>query len=319
VGLYYVDDEYSGNEDISESEVKNAIQRLKNGKAAGIDDVKSELLKYGGETAWMEMKVICESAWNEGIVPCEWKKAIIKPLYKGKGARSECKNSRAISLLSVAGKVYARIIIDRISKITESKIGEEQSGFREGRGCIEQIFIIRQLVEKYLEKGKKVYAAFMDLEKAYDKVSRTGLWKVLEMYGVGGKLLDAVMSFYDESYACVRVGEIKSDWFAVNEGLRQGCVMSPWLFNIYMDGVMREMMVDVGDIGLHMENSGNVFCLQQVLYADDTGFLSESEVGLSMLVEIFENVCNRRLLKVNGEKSKVIVFNLRAKEGQIVQ
>ncbi|WP_435326040.1 reverse transcriptase domain-containing protein, partial [Klebsiella pneumoniae] len=77
----------------------------------------------------------------------------------------------------------------------------------------------------------------MDLEKAYDRIDRDGMWHMLSLYGVGGKLLKGVKSFYVDSRACVRVGSGVSDWFPVKVGLRQGCVMAPWLFNPYTAGV----------------------------------------------------------------------------------
>ena len=78
----------------------------------------------------------------------------------------------------------------------------------------------------------------MDFEKAYDANDRHCMWQMLRVYGVGGKLLKAVQSFYVDSRACVWEGNSVSEWFLVNVGLRQGCVMSPWLFNVYMDGVV---------------------------------------------------------------------------------
>ena len=99
---------------------------------------------------------------------------------------------------------------------------------------------VRQICEKYLGKGKDVYFAFLDLEKAYDRVDRDAMWNVLRVYGIGGRLLRGVKSLYVGSKACVRVGNEVSEWFPVSVGLRQGCVMSPWLFNLYIDGVVRE-------------------------------------------------------------------------------
>ena len=86
--------------------------------------------------------------------------------------------------------------------------------------------------------------AFMDLEKAYDTIDRHGMGQMLRVYVVGGKLLKAVQSFYVDSRACVRVGNDVSEWVPVNVGLRQGCVMSPWLFTVCMDGVVREVNVE---------------------------------------------------------------------------
>ena len=111
----------------------------------------------------------------------DWVCACIVPLYKGKGDVHECGNSRGISLLSVVGKLYGRILINRIRDKTETVISEVQSGFRKGRGCTDQIFIVRQICEKYLAKGKDVYFAFLDLEKAYDRVDRDAMWDVLRL------------------------------------------------------------------------------------------------------------------------------------------
>ena len=146
-----------------------------------------------------------------------------------------------------------------------------------------------------------------DLEKAYDNVDREGLWQVLRLYGIGGRLLNAVKSFYVESRACVRVRNSESDWFDVKVGLRQGCVMSPWLFNMYIDGVMREMTATVGEVGVEMVGeNGEEWKLNQLLFADDTALVAESEEALQRLVGEFDRVCSRRKLRVNVGKSKVM-------------
>jgi hypothetical protein len=166
---------------------------------------------------------------------------------------------------------------------------------------------VRQVCEKYLAKGKDVFWAFMDLEKAYDRIDREALWRVLRLYGVGGHLLKAVQSFYADSRACVRVGSEVSDWFTVKVGLRQGCVMSPWLFNLYMDGVVREVNASVLGRGLELlEANGRSWQLSQLLFADDTALVADSEEKLCRLVSEFGRVCERRKLRVNVGKSKVM-------------
>ena len=100
---------------------------------------------------------------------------------------------------------------------------------------MDQVFAVRQVCEKYLANGKDVFWVLMDLENAYDTINRHGMWQMLRVYGVGGKLLKAVQSYIDNR-ECVRVANDVSEWFSVNVELRQGCVMSPWLFNIYIYG-----------------------------------------------------------------------------------
>ncbi len=130
------------------------------------------------------------------------------PLYKGKGNRGECNNYRRLSLLIVPGKIYGGILNERMTKITDESVGDEQEGFRKGRGCIEQIFAVKILVENYLENDRKLFAAFMDLEKAYDRVDRKVLWDAPRVYGVGGKLFEGIKS-YENASAFVRVnGEL---------------------------------------------------------------------------------------------------------------
>ena len=227
--------------EITIEEVKRALNETKGGKAPGMDGVRVEMLKEGGVTVLEWLVRLFNICFMLSIVPVDWVIACMVPLYKGKGDMYECSNFRGISLLSVVGKVYGRVLINRIRDKTENVIAEVQGGFRRGRGCTDQIFIVRQICEKYLGKGKDVYFAFLDLEKAYDRVDRDAMWNVLRLYGIGGRLLRGVKSFYIGSKACVRVGNEVSEWFPVRAGLRQGCVMSPWLFNLYMDGVVREV------------------------------------------------------------------------------
>ena len=129
----------------------------------------------------------------------------------------------------------------------------------------------------------------MDLEKAYDTIDRHGMWQIQIVYGVGRKLMKAVQSFYVDSRACVRVGNDVSEWFPVNVGLRQGCVRSPWLFNVYMDGVVREVNVRVLGKGLELQSAnGGRFELNQLLVADDTALVPDSEEKLCRLVSVVE-------------------------------
>ena len=184
---------------------------------------------------------------------------------------------------------YGRQRVNRVRDKTEIVIAEVRGGFRRGRGCADQIFIVRQICEKYLGKGKDVYFAFLDQEKVYDR------------------LLLGVKSLYVGSKACVKVGNEVSEWFPVRVGLRQGCVMSPWLFNLYIDGVVREVNARVLGRGLKLvDGIDNEWELNQLLFADDTVVVADSERKLCQLVTEFERVCERRKLRVNVSKSKVM-------------
>ena len=152
-------------ENVTRKEIRRAVKKLKVGKAPRSDGIRAEMLKYGEEKIINILIRICQMAWEVGKVPEDWTLAVIVPLYKGKGCRDVCASYRGISLLSIPGKVYGRIIIERVKERTRNLVGEEQGGFLEGRGCVDQIYTVKTLVEKYIGKRRKLYAAFMDLQK----------------------------------------------------------------------------------------------------------------------------------------------------------
>ena len=140
--------------EITIEEVKRALNETKGRTTSGMDGVRVEMLEEGGVTVLEWLVRLFNICFMLSIVPGDWVIACMVPLYKGKGDVYECSNFRGISSLNVVGKVYGRVLIIRIRDKTEKVIAEVQCGFRRGRGCTDQIFIVRQICEKYLGKGK---------------------------------------------------------------------------------------------------------------------------------------------------------------------
>eukprot|EP00731_Ephydatia_muelleri_P012238 Em0006g1132a len=168
-------------------EVRCALSQVKCNRAAGKDGIPAELLIYGGEQALTFLHTICTEVWSSELIPKEWVDSIIVPLPK-KGNLQLCDNWRGISLLSVAGKVFARVLANRITPVAESILDETQCGFRKCRGTIDMIFVARQLQEKAREQMCQLYMCFFDLKKAYDSVPRHALWLLLARLGFPSKL-----------------------------------------------------------------------------------------------------------------------------------
>ncbi len=177
--------------------------------------------------------------------------------------------------MSVNGKVYEKVITERVQQLTEEKISEEQGDLRKGMGCADQIFSFRMVVEKILEKRKK-YTLPSWIWKKLMTMDWLALWEVLRIYGVGGKLLSAIKSFYEEASVCVKISRKISEDFEIKVG-RLGCVMSSWLFNIYMDGAIRGMKGKVGEVGVRMNTEGREWVMNSILFADDTVLIAENE------------------------------------------
>ena len=150
------------------------------------------MLKCSGECLLEWLKKVCNVCVLEEKVPDNWMRAIIVPIYKGESDRSKCKNYRGISLFSIPGKVYGRIFIEKVCSLTGGLIGEEQCGFRSGRGCVDQAFVMKEMSEKFVDSNKCLHVAYMDLEKVYVRFDRDSLWCALGMYRMIDQLLKAV-------------------------------------------------------------------------------------------------------------------------------
>ena len=230
-------------------ELWSALSKLKNGKASGKTGIFPELVKCGCVELHERLLMVMQEVWEQGAVVEDWKHAVIVPISK-KGDLKECNNWRGISLLDVAGKLFARIIQERLQMIAEDILPESQCGFRGGRGCTDMIFAARQLVEKCREHDDVLFMLFVDLRKAYDSVPRSALWKVLEKCGVPPVMLSIIQSIHDGMQAEVRVGDITTDSIEVNNGLRQSCTLAPSLFNIYFSTMVAYWRARNPDVGV---------------------------------------------------------------------
>ena len=206
------------NEDLDEEEITiqellRAKKKIKIGKAAGIDEIFPEMIVSQGSEADELLLKICNLANKIKCVPREWKTSIIIPIHKN-GSTMQCENYRGISLISVPGKVYARILENRLRSKVEDSLSEQQSGFRPNRSVQDHIYSIRQICESTYRYDKEFHACFVDLQKAFDSVQRKELWKALEEHGVNKKLIESIKSFYSNSESAVRIsGKISEKIF----------------------------------------------------------------------------------------------------------
>ena len=160
----------------TEEEVRRAIHTLKNGKAAGPDDVPAEALKAAPYTSAAMVWKIIQRIWKQEKVPQDWKEGFQVKLPK-KGDQSECENQRGIMLLSVPGNVFNRIMLERLKTAVDKKLRDHQAGFRKERSCIDQKTTLRIIIEQSLEWNASLYVTFVGFEKAFDSLDRKALWK----------------------------------------------------------------------------------------------------------------------------------------------
>ena len=304
-------------------EVLKIIQGLKNNKSPGPDGVPAELLKCGPPELVDLLFGLIQHIWETGAVPQQWKDANLVTIYKNKGDRAVCGNSMGIALLAVAGKVLAKVLIRRVAtNIGEKLLPESQCGFRPGRGTCDMVFVVRQLQEKTREQQRGIHMAFVDLSKAFDRVPRVLLWNLLSRFGCPSRVVGLIRSFHDGMKVRVSTSGALSDEFSVTVGVKQGCVMAPVLFNIFMLGVTYILHRDAGGegIGLRYRFDRSLFDLSklkaktktrleqiyELQYADDAAIVAHSPEALQKMIDIIHNTYNRMGLKMNTDKTEVL-------------
>ena len=191
--------------------------------------------------------------------------ANIVTLYKNKGDRGDCNNYRGISLLSVVGKVFACVALKRLSILTEQVYPELQCGFGANRSTIDMIFSLRQLQEKCREQRQPLFVAFIDLTKAFDLVSRDGLFKILPKIGCPPKLLSIIRSFHEDMKGTVVFHGSTSAAFNIQSRVKQGCILAPTLFGIFFAVMLKHAFGPAAEgIYLRTRTGGKLFNLSRL-------------------------------------------------------
>ena len=288
-------------ENIKETEVEKAVERMKKGKATGCSGLSVDLMSSLGEQGLRMMTEMMEAVWREGKIPREWEKSEIVPIYNQKGDPLDCGNYRGIKLLEHMLKVMERVLDQRLRELIE--IDNMQFGFRKGRGTTDAIFIVNQLQEKYLEMQKDLFFAFVDLEKAYDRVPREIVYWCLRKRNVPEWLIMLVEAAYTNSRTVVRTAQGQTDPFDIKVGLHQGSALSPFLFIVVMDTISKEFRGRLP---------------WELLFADDLVIIAESKEELQEKWLRWQRGMASQGLKVNTGKTEVLVSSRDRKEVHIV-
>ena len=302
--------------DITESEVVTALAKLRLRKAPGVDGITSELLLSASEVLVPPLTHLFNHIFAGKFPEC-LSAGVIHPIFK-KGDPNDPQNYRGITICSTITKLYASILDNRIHEWAESSgvRARGQAGFRRDRGTIDNIFILRTLLDQRQNMARmhpshqpqKLFTCFVDFKKAFDSVPRPVLWEVLAKAGVSTRILNAIKAMYDKDTACVWTPDGLTDKFDCNIGVKQGCPLSPNLFGLYLDD-LEKILLSVPNHDAPMLAG---LAVPLLLYADDLALISTSRGGLQRLLNELEAFCTVRGLTVNIDKTKVVVFGSRA-------
>ena len=276
--------------EIDAESVKSALAKMKKGKASGTSGVVAEMLLASGDQGIDRLAKLFNQILAENHVPDDWNTSIIVNCFKNKGEATERGNYRGLKLLEHAMKVFERVIEQKIRDIVH--IDDMQFGFMPGKGTMDAIFIARQLQERFLEKKRELYFAFVDLEKAFDRVPREIVKWAMRKLKVDEWLIDIVMAMYQDSNSSVRINNTIGKTFKVKVGVHQGSVLSPLLFIMVLEALSRECRN-----GLPWE----------LLYADDLMIAAETLEDLERRYAAWKDSIEGKGLRVNTGKTKIMI------------
>ncbi|KAH7952920.1 hypothetical protein HPB49_002620 [Dermacentor silvarum] len=301
---------------ISTTELKRRISDLKNQKATGPDDIPNEFLKALKTKARETLRHYFNNILESGQIPPAWKEAKVTLIHKGKGKPLEQLNAyRPISIISNVQKLFSATLNRRLQKICESNniFPESQNGFRPNRRTSDHIFTLTQALEMKNKEKSTLYLAFLDMEKAYDGVPHSRLWQKLQGIGLECKSIDLLKELYTCCTAVYKLHELSSKKVQQKIGLKQGCPLSPTLFNIYITQLLQTL--DNEGPGLRMstittdgqEEYTKISCLA---FADDIVLLAESAADLQHQLDICSRVAGNDQLRFNTEKTQYLGINI---------
>ncbi|XP_055269545.1 phosphatidate cytidylyltransferase, mitochondrial isoform X3 [Moschus berezovskii] len=287
--------------DILECEVKWALESITTNKASGGDGIPVELFQVLKDDAVKVLHSICQQIRKTQQWPQDWKRSVFIPIPK-KGNAKECSNYRTIALISHASKVMLKILQARLQQYVNHELPDVQAGFRKGRGTRDQIANIRWIMEKAREFQKNIYFCFIDYAKAFDCVDHNKLWNILKEMGIPDHLTCLLRNLFAGQEATVRTVHGTTDWFQIGKGVRQGCILSPCLFNLYAEYIMSNAGLEEAQAGIKIAGRN----INNLRYADDTTLMAESEEELKNLLMKVKEESEKVGLKLNIQKTKIM-------------
>ena len=291
---------------ITELEIRTAANKLKNNKSSYSDRIKNEMIKSSLNELMPIYLKLFNAVLTSGTMPQTWCGGLITPIFKS-GTKSDPSNYRGICISSCLGKLFCSILNHRLLKHIQSRdiLHKSQIGFLANNRTADHVLTLRTLIDKYVNCHKtKVYACFVDFRKAFDSVWHDGLLYKLLQINVRGNFDKVIKSLYSNSTCSIRIENNQTQPFQYTRGVRQGCILSPLLFNLYVN----DLAFSFNNILSDPFVLPNGTKLNSLFYADDLIILSRSKLGLQNCLNKLSSYCNSWMLKINPKKTKIMVF-----------
>ena len=290
-------------------ELAKAISSCKNNKSAGPDQIPYEVWKLMPKGMMRRIARMFDTFVTKNSVPSEWEVSKGTPLYK-KGDAADAFMYRIISLTDTLSKIYERVILARIMPVVSTYLSTHQHGFRRGHNTEGAAFLLANAVGmgKTVHEARRhgmTYTAFIDIRKAYPTVHRPAMFSKLKQAGIGGHLFRAIEAMYHNVQSSVQVGGATSAPYTIETGVREGSVLSPVLYTIFINDLLTKLHATGEGVCI----AGDADCRIAVMgYADDIVLVARTAEGLQRMLDIVAAYAHANEFQISQSKSKVVVF-----------
>ena len=282
--------------ELGKDQVMEVIRNLKNNKAPGLDGIPIELIKNGSEIIKDKIVNLIQRIYNGEEIPEEWLEMQFVPIAK-KSNTLKCEEHRTIALIPHVMKILSKVMYERISSNLLDKIDPLQYGFRPKVGTIESVTMLKTALSNRLNLKKDTVLCFIDFVKAFDRVELSLLFKTLQNRGVHNREISLLSEIYTRQKAYMIGDAEKTQEITIKRGVRQGCILSPVLFNTYVDEAFKELEEE----GVEISSNLNI---HHVCYADDTVILAENEEDLNRYLNKLSDIGKKYSIEINKKKTK---------------
>ena len=284
------------------TEIEDVISSLPLRKAAGYDHLTNEHLRFAAPPVNDILTITFNSILLSGHIPTSFRHGLIVPIPKGRNIDvSNPSNFRGITLLPVISKLFEKLLLSRLSSLM-SNIHPLQGCFRPKTSCIHTAFVLQESIQHLRSHKKKAYVAFLDVKKAYDTVWHEGLLLKLLQFNFPRYIWSLLHNWYTGCTSSVLWNSHFSRSFPIRQGVRQGAVLSPFLYTIFVNN----LLVQLSSSG-HGVKIGDIFC-GAPMYADDLALISDSETGLQHMLDIVSLYAAKWNYELNARKSATVVI-----------
>lgn len=293
------------NYNITNDEIKLCIKKLKNKKSSGADYILNEMIKAGKEQILPILLKLFNKIFSSRTFPTVWQNNTLTPIFK-KGDPSNPSNYRGIAVSSALCKLYCSVLKNRLQNFSDKNqlIPDCQIGYRKDCRTSDHILTLKSVIDKYLQKSIKhrLHCCFVDFKAAFDSISRKELFYKLLKLEIGGTFLASLRAMYGNVNFAVKTDGKVSEYFKSNLGVKQGCTLSPLLFNLFIADLP---LIFDHNCDPAILNDSKLSCL---MFADDLIIMSQSASGLQNSLNNLEKYCTEWGLEVNLSKTKILIF-----------